>query len=78
VLNKKEVKKVKAFYRGLSFFICLILLMCIAGLLVFGFKENLFSTLGILAPLLFMLYVLVPIVVWGYPPKFLLWVLDAK
>ena len=77
-VDESEVKKIKGSYRAFSLFICFILLICLFGTFAFGAKENMLLAIGISMIFLFMLYVLVPIVVRGYPRKILMWTLDKK
>lgn len=77
-IDKSDVKKIKGTYRVFSLFICVILLICLAGTFAFGAKENLLAAIGVSMIFLLMLYVLIPIVARGYPPKFLMWTLGGK
>ena len=79
MLDRSDVRKIGAGYRFLSFFISLCCVMALMGVIAYGRDEGV--TIGIvlisLAPLL-LLYVFVPIVVSGYPPRILLWVTGKR
>ncbi len=77
-VDKSQVKKIKTFYRVLSLFVSLCALLALFSILAFGMKESLVGGLtASLVPIVF-LYVCVPIVFSGYPPKFLMWTLGKK
>lgn len=75
-IDKCEVKPIRTTYRVLCFFVCFFALIALFGSLVFGTQEHLAG--GIAASLvpLALLYVGLPIVLFGYPPKILMWTLD--
>ncbi len=77
-IEESDFKKIRTSYRAFSFFICIILLVCLVGILAFGLKDNLFASISASLILILMLFVLVPIVKNGYPPKVLLWTLDRE
>ncbi|MCE9687666.1 hypothetical protein LZP73_15870 [Shewanella sp. AS16] len=77
-IEKNQVQKIKTFYRVFCFFICLCSLLGLFGALAFGTRENLVGGLvAALVPAL-LLYICLPIVFSGYPPKFLMWTLGKK
>lgn len=73
LIDKNQVKKLKTSYRVFSFFICFCSVIALFGVLTFGTQENLVG--GLLAALvpLTLLYLCVPIVFTGYPPRTLMW-----
>lgn len=76
-LEKRNVKKLGVFYRSLAFFLVIISLPSLLILPFVAFEGGFaFYKLAIfLAPLL-ILYVSVPVLLTGYPPKMLLWTSD--
>lgn len=63
LVDEKKVKKVKCIYRVLSFFICMILFICLIGVITFGLQESLTLTIALSSVFVFMLYVFIPIVI---------------
>ena len=72
---KYSRKKVKVFYRVLCFFISFLSLIALFGAIFFGIKDSLIG--GLVASLvpLGLIYVCVPILLVGYPPRPLLWII---
>lgn len=79
MLDKNEVQKISAGYRILCFFVALLCFIALMGVLAFGRDEGV--SIGIvlvsLAPVL-LLYIFVPIIFTGYPPRLLRWALGKK
>lgn len=78
-VEKCDVQPIKMVYRVLCSFVCFFSMIALFGALAFGAQEHLVG--GIAASLvpLALLYVGLPIVLGGYPPKILMWTLaNAK
>lgn len=71
-------KKISSFYRALCLCICLVCVFGLFGILAFGMRENLEGTLGASLIPIGILYICVPIVRSGYPPRFLMWTLERE
>ena len=78
LVDKNQVKRIKGTYRVFCSFICICSLIGLFGALVFGTQDSLLSGLAAALVPLVLLYVCVPIVFSGYPPKILMWTLGEK
>ena len=79
LIEKNQVKKLTVGYRILACFISICCLLAILGIIVFGLDEEL--TIARIAMCLMpvvLLYMSIPIVFTGYPPKFLFWTMGRK
>ena len=77
-INKNDVKKINCFYRSTCGIVSICSIIALLGSLFFGFKDSiLVGALGASVSI-FMLYICIPILFTGYPPKFLYWTMDKK
>ncbi|MCU7951914.1 MAG: hypothetical protein KZQ64_00640 [gamma proteobacterium symbiont of Bathyaustriella thionipta] len=78
LVNKNKVKKIKTTYRVFCFFISFFSLIGLFGALTFGIQDNVVGGLTASLVPIVLLYVCLPIVFVGYPPKILMWTLGKK
>ena len=77
-IEKNQLKKLKPFYRVFCFFISICSFIGLLGAITFGAKESpLGALLASLVPLT-LLYVCVPVIFTGYPPKRLQWTMSKR
>lgn len=79
MLDKDKVQKVGVGYRVLCVFLALLCLVALIGALAFGREEGISISFALvsLAPVL-LLYIFLPIIFTGYPPRILRWTLGKK
>ncbi|GAA5442868.1 hypothetical protein Misp06_01043 [Microbulbifer sp. NBRC 101763] len=78
-IGKDQVNKLTAGYRILSFFISVFCLLAVLSILFFGRDEEITVPFLIISAMpVVLLYVCIPIVFTGYPPKLLRWAMGKK
>jgi hypothetical protein len=73
-----DTSKIKISYRVACFFICIFSIIGLLGALAFGTQDGFWRGLLMAAVPLLLLTVCSPIALSGYPPKFLMWILDRS